>query len=555
MATNPSDESDSSADEPVFETAQPTKPLERRPKKFSFPVIRPVKKPEDEEEKDLVSYVKSEAKPITVSFITHVVIFVLLSFIAMSNGRGGGVGGGGLEWFSPVIGAPDGGMGDANSGTGTGDGPSDGPISITTVVSSVPGAGGGTPDGATVTGQGEGAAKGKGSGPPGGVKPAGTGGKLGGRGSRMRGSALESAAGDRRELVRSCIERGLSWLARQQESGGNWKLHEGYPDPSERTIRTDTGATALALLALLGDGNTHTDGPHKDVVRKGLSWLKSVQKKDGDYHDHEELGRQTAFYSHAQATIAICEAYALTGDASLRESAERAIKFLLMSQHPSDGGWRYQPQDQKSMGDLSVTGWCLMALNTARMANIEVPLEPFNRVSVFIDSVEIQNGARYKYLPSDPPAKATAAMTAEGLLCRQWLGWPKGWPAMQDGVKSLREADAAPEWAPGRRNVYEWYYVAQTLHNLGGDDWKQWYGRVQYLLVEHQNKAGSRKAGEDILGSWNPHVLLRGKDKVYGSSEEYADKAGRLYLTAFCLLILETPYRHTPVYEDEPAKP
>ena len=46
------------------------------------------------------------------------------------------------------------------------------------------------------------------------------------------------------------IAAGLGWLARHQEKGGNWKLHEGYPDVGERVIRTDAGATALALLAL-----------------------------------------------------------------------------------------------------------------------------------------------------------------------------------------------------------------------------------------------------------------------------------------------------------------
>lgn len=554
MATSSSDESDSSADEPVFETAAVTKPSAPRPKKIRFPVIKQIRKQEEEEEKDLVSYVKSEAKPITISFVAHVVLFVLLSFVVMSKGTGGGVGGGGMEWFSPVIGAPDGGMGSGESGAGTGPGAGEGPISITTVVSSVPGSGGGTPDGATTAGEGAGTVKGAGSGPPGGVKPAGAGGKLGGRGARFRNGMLQDAAGDRRDTVRSCIDRGMSWLVRQQKAGGNWKLHEGYPDPADRILRTDTGATALALLALLGDGNTQVEGPHKDAVRKGLSWLKSIQKKDGDYHDHEELGRETAFYAHSQALIAICEAYALTGDPSLRESADRGLAFLLASQHPIDGGWRYQPQDRESMGDLSVTGWCLMAMNTARMANIEVPLEPFNRVSIFVDSVESQNGARYRYLPNYPASRATNAMTAEGLLCRQWLGWPKGWPAMLDGVKTLRNPDSAPEWAVGRRNVYEWYYAAQVLHNLGGDDWKQWYGRVQYLLVENQVKAGSRKAGEDIVGSWNPYVSQRGGDKQYGVKEEQAERAGRHYITALCLLILETPYRHTPIYDEEPAK-
>lgn len=55
-------------------------------------------------------------------------------------------------------------------------------------------------------------------------------------------------------------------------------------------------------------------------------------------------------FMHSQATIAMCEAYALTGDASLKSSCERAVKFLLNSQHPKEGGWRYQPQSGESMG-------------------------------------------------------------------------------------------------------------------------------------------------------------------------------------------------------------
>ena len=117
--------------------------------------------------------------------------------------------------------------------------------------------------------------------------------------------------------VEQAIKSGLEWLKRQQKSGGNWQLHAGYPDAGYAVLRTDTGATALALLAFLGDGHTQNDGDYQDAVRKGLKWLQGIQKQDGDYHDHTELGRNTAFYAHSQATIAICEAYALTGDQEL----------------------------------------------------------------------------------------------------------------------------------------------------------------------------------------------------------------------------------------------
>lgn len=350
-----------------------------------------------------------------------------------------------------------------------------------------------------------------------------------------------------KDTVQSAIEAGLQWLKRQQQAGGNWQLHQGYPDAGRPSLRTDTGATALALLAFLGDGQTHRSGDHKDVVSNGLSWLKRIQKADGDFHDHDDLGRQTAFYAHAQATIAICEAFALTGDESLRKSAEQAVQFLVRTQQPQQGGWRYTPQTVETMADLSVTGWVLMALHTARMAEIEVPDEAYSLASVFLDAVAVGNGSKYRYLPSDPETKARPGMTAEGLLCRQWLGWERNDIAMRQGVEWLLQPQHQPEWSPGRRNVYDWYYMAQTLHNLGGEPWKKWYGHTQSIILTAQKRRGSRSAPNDVVGSWSPH-------EPDGHADEHSHLAGRLYLTVMCLLVLETPTRHAPLYPEPEAE-
>jgi hypothetical protein len=341
--------------------------------------------------------------------------------------------------------------------------------------------------------------------------------------------------------VRRAMNLGLGWLARQQKTGGNWQLHEGYPDPGYQPLRTDTGATALALLAFLGDGHTPLTGDHRDVVANGLRWLKSAQKADGDFHDFDERGRQTAYYAHSMATLAMCEAYAMTGDEQYRESIEDAIDFLLKSQQPNQGGWKYMPQDVDTEGDLSVTGWALMAMHTCRMAGIAIDDNEFGLASRFLDAVASREGALYRYQPSDPPQNVTPAMTASGLLGRQWLGWEADDRSMLEGVDWLLQPKFQPEWTSGRRNVYEWYYVAQVLHNLGGRRWDDWFGRVQTLIVDNQRTRGSRKAPDDVLGSWNP----TGPD---GSRDEHSHIGGRLYLTVMCLLILETPVRHTPIY-------
>jgi hypothetical protein len=379
------------------------------------------------------------------------------------------------------------------------------------------------------------------------VRPAGVGGALSGRGLGSGGSgsggAVEKLGGTSNS--QAAIKAGLAWLARQQNSDGRWELHQGYPDAGFSVVRTDTGATALALLAFLGAGHTPTAGEHAKVVRKGVQWLVDTQDRaTGDLHDmRQEEGRQPAFYAHAMATIALCEALALTGDDKLREPAQRAVEYLVESQHPELGGWKYRPISKTMVGDLSVTGWALMALHTARMAGLHVANSDFERAAGFLDSVAEQNGSRYKYEPLDPPQRITAALTAEGLLCRQWLGWPKDHPPLQSGVKWLLEDERRPEWSAGRRNVYAWYYTAQVMHNMGDEAWRTWYPPVRDLIVKHQVTSGSAKSPSDVRGSWHP-------TQPPGVGEEYGDKAGRLYVTALCLLILETPYRHRAIYEE-----
>ena len=349
--------------------------------------------------------------------------------------------------------------------------------------------------------------------------------------------------------VEQAIREGLKWLVRRQKSDGRWMLHQpysdsaegpGYPDAGQPNLHSDTAATALALLPLLGAGNTPLAGEHQQAVARGIQWLVGMQKSDGDLHDSEEFGRQTAYYAHGMATIALCEAYALSGDETLRNPCERAVAFLVASQNPVRGGWKYQPLTADNAGDLSVTGWSLMALHTARAANISVPPESFERAGQFLNAVQVAGGAEYKYMPDDPPSRASLALTAEGLLCRQYLGLPADDPAMLQGVAVLLSPHARPVWATGRRNVYGWYYTAQTLHQLGGTDWRDWYAAARDQIVPKQVRTGSVTDGRDVRGSWSPTPP--------GDPHEYAAAGGRLYVSAFCLLILQTPYRHASVY-------
>ncbi|MCY2967413.1 MAG: terpene cyclase/mutase family protein [Planctomycetota bacterium] len=358
-------------------------------------------------------------------------------------------------------------------------------------------------------------------------------GALAARSADRPADALQEMGGN--DETEKAVKRGLNWLAQIQKPDGHWELHQGYPDAG--VIKTDTGATALALLCFLGAGHTPQTGEHRARVERGVEWLKRVQKQGdflkGDFFDSNQEGENASFYAHAQATMALAECLALTGDPTLKQPVLDGLNFIHESQHPRTGGWKYR---RGSEGDLSVFGWQIMAIQTGRMAGIEPPPETLDRATRFLDLVQFDDGARYRYEPTS--RTATPAMTAEGLLCRQYLGWPRDHPALLSGARYLNEPDQTPRWDSGRRNVYQWYYAAQMLHNLQGESWEGWNNLARAELVKNQIRSGGK-----LSGSWNP-------TKPSGHPDENAETGGRLYLTCLCVLTLEVYYRHLPLYRD-----
>ena len=85
-------------------------------------------------------------------------------------------------------------------------------------------------------------------------------------------------------------------------------------------------------------------------------------------------------YGHGQITIALCEAvWADAGCENWNRLLKHALRYALAAQLP-DGGWRYHLPERdengfveswKNRGDLSMTGWFLLALKTAEMAGLQ----------------------------------------------------------------------------------------------------------------------------------------------------------------------------------------
>ncbi|MFM9194494.1 MAG: hypothetical protein ACKOWG_01885, partial [Planctomycetia bacterium] len=161
-----------------------------------------------------------------------------------------------------------------------------------------------------------------------------------------------------RAAADAMVDRGLDFLARAQQPDGRWRLgaFPGATAADTPKLSCDTAATGLAILSFLGAGHDHFGGRHRDTVRRGLEFLLSVQKPDGDlYLPADRLSDSCAWlYSHGIATMALCDAVGMTGDPLIKPAATKACGFIAASQHPTRGGWRYTP---RSDADLSVSGW------------------------------------------------------------------------------------------------------------------------------------------------------------------------------------------------------
>ena len=338
------------------------------------------------------------------------------------------------------------------------------------------------------------------------------------------------------------VDRGLDFLARAQQPDGRWRLgaFPGSTAADTPKLSCDTAATGLAILSFLGAGHDHFGGKHRDTVRRGLEFLLSVQKPDGDlYLPADKLSDSCAWlYSHGIASMALCEAVGMTGDPLVKPAASRACDFIATSQHPSRGGWRYTP---RSDADLSVSGWMLVALRSGRLAGIEVEPRAFDGVKTLLDASAIAaDPARYHYNPRNPqqrPSQLSAGcMTAVGTLMRLHTGWKASDPRVQQSAQALaalRPTYSAANTKEKTRDCYLWYYASQVLVHTGGDEWTDWYDQLATTLEQTQERQGPR------AGSWDPLGAVPDRWGQYG---------GRIYVTALHLLALEVPDRRLPTY-------
>ncbi len=331
------------------------------------------------------------------------------------------------------------------------------------------------------------------------------------------------------------VALALEWIVKHQLPDGGWNFDHRIgrgkfrdsPNPGS-LVEARAGATALALLPLLGQGHTHLTGKYKKEVRRGLEYLmqRKQLRKEGSISYMEPGG---TMYSHGLVAIVFGEAYAMSQDPLLAPYAQGSIWFIEQAQDPVGGGWRYK---FRQAGDTSAVGWQVMAIKSAKLSGIQINKRTYSLINKFLNDVSVENGTYYGYDTTPGTVnRGRRGVTAIGILCRMYMGWDKDHPSLNKAIQWLSKF--GPDKGP-RSDIYYNYYGTQVMKQYGGKEWTRWNKVMRDSLVESQNKSGN------TAGSW-----------IFGAGTHSTEKGGRLYCTAMACMTLEVYYRYLPLYGQE----
>lgn len=306
---------------------------------------------------------------------------------------------------------------------------------------------------------------------------------------------------------KAAVEKGLGWLAARQTREGGFSGMQGFG------YSNNVAMTALAGLAFMEAGNLPGRGKYGKEVQRCLDFILNNCQDSGLIASDASQG---PMYGHGFATLFLGEIYGMTGDDSVKEKLERAIKLIERTQNP-EGGWRYQPVPYDA--DISVTICEVMALRAARDSGIKVSKTVIDKSIQYVLKCQNADGG-FSYMAGQGGFGGSGfPRSAAGCCALYYAG-------VFDNDKLKKGLDYVFKFAPGTggnpRNeghyFYGYYYATQAMFLAGGHYWSDFYPAIRDELIRSQ-------IGDHWQGDF---------------SEDYA--------TAMALIILQMPNRYLPVF-------
>lgn len=360
------------------------------------------------------------------------------------------------------------------------------------------------------------------------------------RNAGMRGAQLAKFGGNK--VTETSVIRSLRWLKAIQNPDGSW--------PNNKVAMT-----GLAILTFLAHGEKPGESAEFGTcVTKALEFIMSQQESNGLYT------RSGNGYAHAIATYAMCEAYGMTMNPNVKESADKALQVIINGQHPS-GGWDYNWK-QSERDDTSVMGWAAQALKAGMMANVYHDPDEIERASKLCVKGFKKNGFQDGGFGYTSPAKG--GLTGVGTLCMQFHHaandpyvknsfkimdeWILGWGKDENSQIRVGIPKTIPVAKLGQSNnpQYASYYYIQCFFQDGGDRWKKVngimqsiYPNVQIVIPKESSNYIDNEGNYQDVGYWIHDDI----------NVDSANKTKFVMSTCLTCLQLEVYYRYLPSYE------
>ncbi|MFO1076520.1 MAG: prenyltransferase/squalene oxidase repeat-containing protein [Planctomycetota bacterium] len=306
------------------------------------------------------------------------------------------------------------------------------------------------------------------------------------------------------------INRGIDWLASQQNRDGSWRNAGGDGG-------NPVAMTALAGMSLVASGSTPTRGPRWQEVREAVEWtLVRAEAGDGFI---TAPGEGQPMFGHGFATMLLASVYGMEEDERhqkrIKRVLDRAVGTISSAQSTA-GGWIYYPGMNDDEGSVTITQ--MQALRAARMAGIVVDKRTIDRGVDYVKRCRNRDGGiRYKLGMS---GESRAPITAAGIAVLYNAGRYDD-TEFVDGAFAFCQKRIAIAADNTGHHFYTHLYWSQALYQRGGSEWDDYYDAMSAWLCERQRPDGA----------WE------------------GDHVGPTYGTAVALLILQLPYALVPIYQ------
>lgn len=394
------------------------------------------------------------------------------------------------------------------------------------------------------------------------------------RSAGMRAQMLATGGGNAQ--TEAAVLRSLRWLKATQNSDGSWSGNK-------------PAMTGLAILTFLAHGERPGESKEfGDTMQKAMQFLMNNQDSAGFYCQPQKnkegkthLARVGNGYAHAIATYAMCEAYGMTMNPNVRQSADRALELIIKGQNAS-GSWDYQPYwgkprptgNRPSRDDTSVAGWCAQALKAGIMADFYHDKAALDRASKLCVKGFKLNGFPDGGFGYTGPQKG--GLTGVGTLCLQFhhaandsyvknsldnviSKWkPIFVGSTPDHVINEKPKELPPGAIGGNCPNYYAYYGTQALFQAGGKRWEDWnkvmwpsYVKAQFIIPKGQSggacKCGLKRCPDMIK---KPYVDADGNEQEIGhwvNTDAHTDRP--VMDTCLAALQMMVYYRYLPTFK------